>query len=173
MTPDSPRAGTARDWGVDTEPIPSSWPRAALPAAQLPEVLTARGDHWFLAPDAPMWAFLPAVWPPRHRRWLEDRSIRWVRISCSGSPPVQLPWSAWDHLQSERDVNELLLSCSVPARPPARLWLLRPPTTFPDLDSAVGRIADTVARSGLDVRCSPELVELTERVVGDLFRDDT
>ena len=159
----------ARDWGLDSDPMPSGWPSKAMLAHELPEVVGARDEGWFLAPDAPMWAFLPAVWPPEHRRWLEDRSIRWTRISCSGAPSTTVPWSAWGYFEHERDTNDLLTASSVPPRPAGRLWLLRVPEVLRDLDSTMDSLAEGAVQAGIALTCSRDFVEFVEATIEDWF----
>ena len=158
-----------RDWGLNSDSMRSGWPSTAMLAHELPDVLKARDEGWYLAPDAPMWAFLPAVWPAEHRRWLEDRSIRWTRVSCSGPPSTEVPWSAWDYLEHERDVNELLTASSVPPRPAGRLWLLRPPQVFPDLDSTIDSLAEGAVQAEIALTCSREFVEFVEATIDGWF----
>ena len=158
-----------RDWGLDSEPMRSGWPSKAMLAHELPEVLEARDEGWFLTSDAPMWAFLPAVWPAAHRRWIPDRSIRWARMSCAGGPTTDMPWSAWDYVEHERDINDLLTASSVPPRPAGRLWLLRTPRAFRDLDSTIDSLAKSALRAEIALCCSQELVEFVETTVVDWF----
>ena len=157
-----------RDW-ARLRPIRNGWPSEAVLAHELPEVLKARDEGWFLASDAPMWAFLPAVWPAEHRRWLPDRSIRWTRISCSGAPSTDVPWSAWDYFEHERDINELLTASSVPPRPAGRLWLLRTPEAFRDLDSTIDSLAESAVRVEIALCCSQDFVEFVETSIDDWF----
>ncbi len=153
------------DWGRDELPLRGEWPTTSLPADRLPGVLAARAEGWTLAPDAPVWAFLPAVWPPEHRCWVEDRSVRYVRVTCTGAPPVSIPWSAWDHVEGERDVNELLVESGVPPRPAGRVWLLRPPPGWPDLDTVLRSVTGAADAAGVEGACSPPFVAVTVEVL--------
>jgi Family of unknown function (DUF5956) len=159
-------------WGPDEDPLRDDWPAAPLPPEHLPAVLAARADGWFLAPDAPLWSFLPAVWPTAARAWVPDRSVRLVHMSRDGPDgrdDVVVPWSAWDHAEVERDVDALLRSAGVPARPFGRLWLLRPPPHVEDLDDAVDSLAAGAGAAGVPLMCCAALVDCVAAQVREWF----
>lgn len=145
------------DWGGEDGLLRDPWPTEPLPPERLPSVVAARTQGWHLAPDAPLWCFLPAVWPAQERGWVPDRSVRVVRAVRDGVAGTENPWSAWDHAEVERDVNALLADAGVPARPPGRLWLLRPPPGMRDLDEAVDRLASGAESAGVPVMCCAAL----------------
>jgi len=159
----------AREWCEGVEQVRSCWPVEPLPPERLPEVVAAQRDGWFLAPDAPLWAFLPAVWPTAHRRWIEDRSARYTTISCSGSDPVTLPWSAWDFFEVEREINDMLVDSGVPPRPAGLLWLLRPPHLFGRVEDVLTHLTDQAQAGDVPVMCCPSFVDLCEAEVLTLF----
>ncbi|WP_258724902.1 DUF5956 family protein [Cellulomonas sp. NS3] len=158
------------DWGGEDGLLRDPWPAEPLPPERLPSVAAARAQGWHLAPDAPLWCFLPAVWPARQRAWVPDRSVRVVRTVCDGVPGPEIPWSAWDHAEVEGVVASLLADAGVPARPPGRLWLLRPPPGTRDLDDAVDRLAAGAESAGVPVRCCAELVAWSAATVDGWFR---
>lgn len=157
------------DWGAAEPPLRDDWPDLALPPDRLPSVRRAREDGWCLAPQAPAWCFLPLVWPTTARAWVPDRSVRVVRMSCDGGPPTEIPWSAWDHEEVERDTNAALASAGLPARPSGRLWLLRPPPGLDDLDTAVEHLEAGSASAGVPLACGSELVAWTRDAVDGWF----
>jgi hypothetical protein len=121
------------DWGIDQpprwfgsvgsplEPIDGDDPRA------LPEVVAAIEAGWTPAPEAPLWCFLPAIWPQEDRAWVRDCRVRHLRAQCEGQPTRSLPWWAADHADIELDTNGLLSELGLPPRPSGRIWLLRLP----------------------------------------------
>lgn len=158
------------DWGVDVPYLSDRWPSQALRPDRLPGVLRARADGWYLTPDAPMWAFLPAVWPAAHRAWVPDRSVRLVRLERGGSTAT-IPWSAWDHVEAEDDVNDLLASAGLPPRPFGRLWLLRPPPGSPDLDAVLRALGVDAHAEGLPLVCDATFVAWTCAALDRWFAD--
>lgn len=160
-------------WGVDHAYVRDVWPSEPLPAEHLPAVVAARRDGWHLAPAAPVWSFLPAVWPPPARAWVPDRSVPVTRLHGNGEVDALVPWSAWDHAEMERDTNDMLVEAGVPARPFGRLWLLRPPPAYEELDRAVEALAAQAEADGIPLMCCSELVTWTHRIVTRWFANDT
>jgi hypothetical protein len=80
-----------------------------------------------------------------------------------------VPWSAWDYVEHERGINELLAASGVPPRPAGRLWLLRTPEALRDLDSAIDSLAASAVRAEIALCCSRALVEFVERTIEDWF----
>lgn len=81
-------------------------------------------------------------------------------------------WSSWDHAEAERDVAALLRDAGVPARPPGRLWLLRPPPGRGDLDEAVDRLAAGAEAAGVPLMCCAELVAWSTVTIDGWFGSD-
>ena len=53
-------------------------------ARSLALAIAAREDGFEVAPDAPLWLFLPAVWPVESRTWIRDNRIRRLRTTDRG-----------------------------------------------------------------------------------------
>lgn len=159
------------DWGADEAYRRDSWPSEPLPPERLPAVVAARTDGWCMAPDAPLWSFLPAVWPAAARAWVPDLSVRLTRLQCDGGVDAIIPWSAWDHAETERDTDDMLVEAGIPARPFGRLWLLKPPPPFEDLDAAVDANTATAQADGVPLMCCTEVVTWTHAVVARWFAD--
>jgi hypothetical protein len=158
------------DWGADQPYLKDSWPSEPLPPERLPVVVAARSHGWHLAPDAPVWSFLPAVWPAHARAWVPDRAVRVVRLQCDDDRvDAVIPWSAWDHAEVEGDTNTLLSEAGLPPRPFGRLWLLRPPPGFDELDDAVDAVISGAAAAGVPLRLCAELVAWTTAAVTGWF----
>lgn len=95
---------------------------------------------WELAPEAPMWVFLPYVWPPDTRTWVPDRSTRRevaTTLDSSGHMTAVecRPLPAEESETQERGAATDLTAVGIPPRPRGRLWLLRPVGDFDELDS--------------------------------------
>jgi hypothetical protein len=121
------------------------------------------------APEAPLWCFLPAIWPDDARAWVRDIRIRHQTVSCDGEPARRFPWSAADHAEVETDINDLLGECGLPPRPAGRVWLLRPPGDL-TLDDVLGRLLTAAQAAGDDVMASPAFVEHVDAELTRLFR---
>jgi hypothetical protein len=156
---------TSADWSIerpplhlpglglaDCEPVDSDDP-AALPLVQ-----AAGSLGYEPTPDAPLWCFLPAIWPQDARAWVRDTRIRHQSVSCTGRPAVRVPWSAADHAEAEADINALLAECGIPSRPAGRLWLLRPPPGYQALDAVLRHVVAAADAADIEVMASPKLV---------------
>ncbi|GAA3043845.1 hypothetical protein GCM10017562_00830 [Streptomyces roseofulvus] len=109
---------------------------------RLPEVRELVEMGWALAPEAPMWVFLPYVWPARARTWVPDRSTRW-QIDTTLDATGQIldvechPLSPGEKETQEEDAAADLAIAGVPPRPRGRLWLLRPVGGLGDLQAVL------------------------------------
>jgi hypothetical protein len=162
------------DWGAHQDPLhlpglgpPDCEPVDSDDPAALPLVQAARSLGYQPAPEAPLWCFLPAIWPQDARAWVRDTRIRHQSVSCTGRPAVRVPWSAADHAEVEADITALLAKCGIPSRPAGRLWLLRPPPGYPALDAVLRRLAAAAEAADIQVMASPNLVV---RVTAELQR---
>ena len=156
------------DWGVDEPSRDGPWPTAATGPSGLPAVVAAGQEGFSLAPEAALWCFLPAVWPPSERAWVEDRAARYVTVHTRRSAS-QVPWSRWDFAAAEQDVRQLLAASGVPPRPPGRLWMLRPPPVFDTLDETLEAIVERAEAAGVPVMCSQPFVAATAVALRDWF----
>jgi hypothetical protein len=135
------------DWGVEEEPV------AAAPV----------GSDWFQAPEAPMWAFLPAVWPIRHRCWIPVTGAP-VAVEFEVSPDWNVesrritPWTSDDIRSAEEDVNQLLLDAGVPARPPGRSWFLQVSAPIGNLDEFLLNAISAAETHNIAAACTREFV---------------
>jgi hypothetical protein len=167
------------DWGVDSDPahFPRSGDGRFAPTesddpVDLP-LFRAAGDCGYeAAPEAPMWTFLPAVWPETARTWTPDTRVRQMRVSCNGEPLRVVPWSTVDYFEMESDANGTLAECGLPSRPPGRLWLLKPPPGQPSLEHTLGTLLASAEGAGVQVRSTREFVELAQRELSAMFAHD-
>jgi hypothetical protein len=119
-------------------------------------------DGWLRAPTAPVWAFLPAVWPRQLRAWVPARGT-WYH---AGPAALRyLPLSIDDVADLERDAAALCAAAGVPPCPPGRLWLLRPIAGV--TPKAVCEQSSQLVGDGAFV-ASPELTEATRTVISGL-----
>jgi len=161
------------DWGLDEGPaivLPTD-PRLPLAPEELPEVLELEQQGWALAPDAPMWGFLPAVWPRSHRTWIADRATRWESRYRDAQLVGRVPWSETLREEVESDYNGLLREVGIGPRPPGRLWMLKPPASFATLAEVLDVVVRPTMRPGSEVESSanPGFVDYVRRAVGELF----
>jgi len=169
----------AADWGLDTEetsfahvPHDRCEPIDSDDPAMLPQAQAARAQGYEPAHEAPMWCFLPAIWPESARAWVRDTRVRHASGSCDGRA-WRAPWSAADHAEIEVDTNEMLRRCGLPPRPAGRVWLLKPPPGFTNLQETLGHLGRTAELAGLDAMASRSFVEHVERELDTLFRPTT
>ncbi|MGW1520791.1 DUF5956 family protein [Streptomyces sp. NPDC002287] len=132
---------------------------------RLPEVRELGELGWFLAPEAPMWVFLPFVWPSDARTWVPDRSTRWqidttmdesgrvVDVECH-------PATETDREIQEGDALADLARAGIPPRPSGRAWLLRPVGHFKDLDAVLDHLCARAEAAGVPIGLSAAFVDL-------------
>lgn len=168
------------DWGIDIAPghfpgVPDqrSTPTDSDDPFTLPAVRAAHGEGYEPAPEAPMWTFLPAVWPTSARMWIPDTRVRHMRVSCNGEPPRVVPWSTADYFEVEADANELLAQCGLPPRPGGRLWLLKSPSDASSLENLLSLLVQSANEIGLDTLASAPFVEHVQWVLPKLFEAAT
>jgi hypothetical protein len=142
-------------WGKDWVAVDSD------DAADVDEVAAAREQGWFVLTEAPLWCFIPSVWPREARAWVRDRRVRHAG---------RQPWTAADYFEIEDDYNGLLERYGLPPRPGGRIWVLRPPEGFETLDAVLADIwAGWRAKGGEDPP-GPGLVAHAARRLEELFR---
>jgi hypothetical protein len=121
------------DWGVDEAArsfgsASSSWdPVYSDQPEDVPEVAAARAARFFPADEAPLWCFIPAIWPVSERAWVRDCRVRHLNRSYADGRSERLPWTAAEYAEIEVDTNRSLADLGLPPRPAGRIWLLRPP----------------------------------------------
>ncbi|HVQ17662.1 MAG TPA: DUF5956 family protein, partial [Actinomycetes bacterium] len=164
------------DWGADTAPanFPGSDVGRFAPTEsddpwELPAVRVAREHGYEVAPEAPMWTFLPAVWPKDARTWIPDTRVRYMRVSCNGEPTRVLPWSTADYFEIEAEANGTLADCGIPTRPAGRLWLLRPPPGQPSVEHVLSLLVASAEGRGLQVLATREFVEHVRQELSVMF----
>ena len=154
---------------VDQLPAGTSTPgpRLPLPAGELPEVRQLVTAGWELAPDAPVWVFLPALWPAAHRCWVADRSTPTMVETVDGRSTV-LPWTDEVRAEHEADLRDLCEAAGVPGWAPGRIWLLRGPRGRP-VQAVVDAVVTSAEAAGVPVTAGPALVAHVGRVLAEVF----
>ncbi|MFD3872805.1 DUF5956 family protein [Streptomyces sp. NPDC058623] len=132
---------------------------------RLPEVRELGEWGWSLAPDAPMWVFLPYVWPPRARTWVPDRSTRWQieTVLDSANRVIDIvchPVPESERETQERDATADLARVGIPPRPAGRLWLLRPVGGFEGVEDVLDHLCSGAETRGVAVALSEEFAQL-------------
>jgi hypothetical protein len=168
--------GAATGGWADQPPSPLSTggPRLAQVATDLPEVRQLVADGWQLAPDAPLWAFLPAVWPREHRTWVADRSTYYVTETCETAAARStraLPLSEDEQTDLDGDRSSLCAEAGVAGWRPGRLWLLRGPEAV-SVEDICARVVRAAEEKGVAVICSADFVAMTTSTVHAVFNDE-
>jgi hypothetical protein len=171
---------TSADWGVETEPlhlrgIPDGKfaPTESDDPMEMPAVKAAQQQGFEPAPEAPLWTFLPAVWPYPARAWVPDTRVRHMEVFCTGEPARTVPWSTADYFEIETDANRLLSECGLPLRPPGRVWLFKPPQAITSLDATLSWLVKSAKGAGLDIMANRAFVEQVLSDLEGLFRSGT
>lgn len=150
------------DWTND--PPSSLAPDGSRPTnsivLELPEVQALIAQGWRLAPEAPVWSFLPAVWPKEHRTWVPDRALHLcVVVEGSVARTEQLTRAELDELDA--DAAQLCARAGIASRPPRRIWLLRDVNEW----SPERVCSEAVARVGEDFYTSPALTRIVQEIL--------
>ncbi|MDV5142896.1 DUF5956 family protein [Streptomyces sp. SBC-4] len=137
---------------------------------RLPEVRELAEMGWALAPEAPMWVFLPYVWPAEDRTWVPDRSTRWQIDTTLDAADRLLdvvchPLSPAEKDTQEEDAAADLALVGVPPRPPGRLWLLRPVGDLENLEVVLEHLCAAAEARGVNTGLS---VAFTDLCAGEL-----
>jgi Family of unknown function (DUF5956) len=130
--------------------------------------VAAREDGFVVAPDAPLWLFLPAVWPVESRAWIRDNRVRRLRTMTEGVW-ADIPWSTADYFEVEADEQRIIGLYGLPPRPPGRVWLLRPPPAVGDLDQTLHLLSDAARAAGVEADVTLEFFDHTTRTLHALF----
>ncbi len=154
-----------QDWQNDPpSPLSVAGPRVPEERAQLPEVIELERQGWVVAPDAPIWSWLPAVFPHTHRTWVRDRSTWYSHDWVDGVPQPRRPLPV-DDLE---DVHRVYAShadlCGFPGWDPTRIWFLRGEGRV-SVDRIVDRVAQAARREFGGVEARPELAQIAAGVV--------
>ncbi|WP_434742062.1 DUF5956 family protein [Micromonospora sp. SH-82] len=123
---------------------------------------------WELAPDAPMLAFLPAVWPADLRTWVPDRSTRheqrWTTDPATGESRSFTAQSSTTLVEEvENDIDALLAEAGILDRPRGRIWLLKPPAGFASLEAFLQHVGHQVDAAGINGELTEAYVAVTAR----------
>ena len=141
-------------------------------AEDLPAVQAAARLGYEPATEAPLYCFLPAIWPRESRAWVRDIRIRHAERWADGVTE-RVPWSTWDYFDIESDYNEILRTCGFPTRPAGRLWLLKPPPGFASLNEVLEHVADSNERAGLEIYPHEAFAHHVASEIDQLFADQS
>jgi hypothetical protein len=163
------------DWGVHDEPSSfgpraSDWePVDSDRPEDVRDVMAARAHGYTPTPEAPLWCFIPAIWPPEARVWVRDTRVRHLTRQCDGGPLDRLPWTTADYADHENDTNAFLAELGLPARPAGRIWLLRAPAPYGTAQDVLDDIWVGWQASGGPAMATPEFVEYAQSRLHEIF----
>jgi hypothetical protein len=163
------------DWGLAEEPAsfdPGAWrgePIYSDEPGDVPAVGLARAQGYFPAHEAPLWCFIPAIWPSAARAWVHDQRVRHLTRTCDGGPLERLLWSTADYARHEEDTNSFLAELGLPPRPAGRIWLLRAPAPYATPQDILDQIWAGWQASGGPAMATPGFVEYAQDRVREIF----
>jgi hypothetical protein len=163
------------DWGVHDEPSSfgrrgAEWdPVVSNDPEAVPGVVVARAHGWSPAPEAPLWCFIPAIWPAESRTWVRDTRVRQLTRQYDGRALERLPWTTADHADDENDTNAFLAQLGLPPRPAGRIWLLRAPEPWRSAQDVLDEIRAGWQASGGPAMASPAFVEYAQSRLREIF----
>jgi hypothetical protein len=156
---------TEQEWRDDAaSPLSVNGPRVPLPRSELPEVLELVSQGWVLAHEAPVWAFLPAVFPRTHRTWLHDRSTWYFEEWVDGVPQPPRPLPSDDVADVQRVYADHAARCGFVDWDASRIWMLRGGNGL-TVDQIIERIVRATRQDGAGLEASPRLGRLAADVV--------
>jgi len=149
----------ASEW----EPVDSDRPEDVL------DVVAARAHGYSPAPEAPLWCFIPAIWPSAERAWVRDRRVRHLTRQGDDGLLRRLPWTTADYADHENDTNALLVELGLTARPAGRIWLLRAPEPYETVQDLLDRIWVGWQTAGGPAMATPAFVQYTQSRLREIF----
>jgi len=161
------------NWGLEQPPhemAPSNGRQLSDVAEELPEIQQLLAQGWHLLPEAPMWVFLPAVWPVHARTWVPDRSTHYVEEWENGQRTGRRAWTEVIRDGIERDANADLRRAGLPPRPANRLWLVRLPDGFTTLDDLLYELIAAAEQRGVEPRATPEFASAVQDRLRQLIK---
>jgi hypothetical protein len=125
-------------------------------------------QKWWCLIDAPMWQFVPAVWPHTKRRWLDPRSkLDDVVVSESNSFTINC-----EFLEILLTLtNGGLDSVQFPLMPNIRYWLLAGNDSSFDLNLFLRSIVDGAIARDIEVGMFPEFVQFATEFIRATISD--
>jgi hypothetical protein len=166
---------TEPNWGLD-EPARSfdqgRWfldPVHSDEPDDVPEVVAARAVRFYPTDESPLWCFVPAVWPVQERAWVRDCRVRSLSRTFSDGRSERLPWTAAEYADVENDTNALLTGLGLPPRPGGRIWLFRPPRSYPTAQAVLDKIWSDWLESGGLGTVTVGLVDFTQRQLSRVY----
>ena len=160
------------DWGLHDEPRSHvfEWtPVDSDRPEDLPVVMAARAHGYTPVPEAPLWCFVPAIWPAQARAWVRDSRVRHLTRRCDGGPRERLPWTAADYADHENDTNALLAELGLPPRPAGRIWLLHAPAPYRTAQDVLDDIWAGWQTSGGPAMATARLVQHAQSRLREIF----
>jgi hypothetical protein len=156
---------TEQEWRDDAaSPLSVNGPRVPLPRSELPEVLELASQGWVLAHEAPIWVFLPAVFPRTHRTWLHDRSTWYFEEWVDGVPQPPRPLPSDDVADVQRVYADHAARCGFVDWDASRIWMLRGGNGL-TVDQIIERIVRATRHNDAGPTPSPRLGRIAADIV--------
>jgi hypothetical protein len=119
-------------------------------------------QKWWCLIDAPMWQFVPAVWPHSKRRWLDPRSkLDDVVVPKSNTFTINCEFLEMLLAFTNGGLDSVQFS----PMPSVRYWLLAGNDSSFDLDVFLRSIMDDAKAREIEIGMFPEFVQFATEVI--------
>ncbi len=148
-------------------PLSDDGPETTNLPEDLNEVVEAkRSGYGVIGPEPRMWDWLWLLWPVSHRGWVVDRRIRTYDDG-------QQPWTTAEYGEIENEANQRFAHVGLPHRPMGRIWLVKHPSAFTDLESCLDELAESLEQRHEKLVLSPSIVESARELLQEMFRNES
>lgn len=127
----------------------------------------------FMEPDAPMWIFLPAIWPASRRTWVPagmQMTKTYSHDSATGKTHAhERPRTQDEQADIDDDADSLLAEAGIAPRPRGRFYYLEMPTGISDLNHILKLIAERARQKGVEQCCCEAFIHTASEVIEECF----
>ncbi|MCQ3810121.1 MAG: hypothetical protein KTV68_06155 [Acidimicrobiia bacterium] len=128
----------------------------------------------FKEPEAPMWVFLPAIWPSDRRIWTPVGSYQTMTYcyypAADRSDTHKRTRTQEEQTEIDNDIDALLAEVGITPRPRGRVHYLEMPTGIFDLKEILESITARAHEEGVEPRCHKAFVLVAIQVIEECFR---
>ena len=144
------------DWGISDPPV------QGRPNSKM-----------FKEPDAPMWLFLPAVWPPSKRTWMPTgthRTKAYCHVPATDKTYTHdRPRTQEEQTEIDDDADALLAEAGIAPRPRGRVYYLEVPTGNSNLQDILKLIVQRALQKEVEPCCCKAFVHTAIEVIEERF----